>query len=111
MALLSVQALGSASAITMSAADGGGDTFANDGKAALLVTNADASPITVTIDAPGTCSFGLAANAAHDLAVTVAAGATKLIKVADTARFNDSSNIVSVGYSAVTNVTVAAIRY
>lgn len=95
---------------TAAAAAGGGDSFANTGTEFLYVKNGGGSPITVTIDSPGTCSFNVTANAAHDQAVTVAAGAERIIGPFPTVRFNDSSNIVSVGYSGVTSVTVAVLK-
>jgi len=111
MATLSVQSTAAAgTAITFTAAAGGGDKFANSGSQRLLVRNDDASPVTVTIDAPGTCNFGAAANAAHDLAVSVAAGAEKWIGPFDVSRFNDSNGFVNISYSGVTSLTVAVVN-
>lgn len=96
-------------AIAFVAASGGGDTATWYNDLCLHVKNADASDKTVTIDCPGTCSFGLAANAAHDLAVTVAAGTEKIIFLGDE-KFKQSNGTVSITYSAVTSVTVGAFR-
>ncbi len=92
---------------TYGAAAGGGDTFDNDGKTLFHVKNADASPITVTID--DTISTGPAGAKAFDADVEVTVGATseQLIGPFPTKRFGRSA---AVTYSAVTTVTVAAIR-
>lgn len=109
MAVLTVQKPSAAGTYAPVAAEAGGDSFPNTGVEFFYIKNGDASPKTVTFDSPGTCSFGLAANAAHDLAVTVPAGEEKLIGPFATARFNDANNRVQVTYSAVTSVTVAAV--
>lgn len=101
MAVLVVQrpvAAGVAS--TMATAAAGGDSFPNTGVEWVRITNAHAANArTVTFDAPGTCSFHLAANAAHDLAVEVAALSTKIVGPFPVARFNDSNGRVAVTYS------------
>lgn len=111
MAELTVQVSGVAgTAIAFGAAAGGGDSFnnigANAGRTVLLVKNGDASGKTVTINSQVPCNQGFD----HDVAVTVAAGATETIGPFDPARWNDSSGLVQVTYSAVTSVTVAAMR-
>ena len=111
MATLTVQApAASGTAITYAAADVAGDKWLSSGNERFVVKNGSGSPVTVTFDAPGTCSFGLAANAAHDLAVSVAAGAEKWFGPFEVSQFKDSSGYVNVSYSAVTTVTVAAVR-
>jgi hypothetical protein len=111
MATLSAQTTAvSGTAITFSAASGGGDKFANSGNERLLVRNDDASSVTVTIDSPGTCNFGAAADSNHDLVVTVAAGAEKWIGPFSQDRFNDSNGFVNITYSGVTSLTVAVVR-
>jgi hypothetical protein len=108
MAALTVQNPNATAALTMSSAAGGGDTFANTGNERLMVVNGGGSPITVTIDSPNTCNFETSANAAHDLAVTVAAGATKILPALPVGRFGETATIT---YSGVTSVTVAVARY
>lgn len=111
MALLSAQTPGLAGvAFTPAAADVGGDSFVNTGVEFLYVNNADAAPINVTIDSPGTCSFNVAANAAHDIVVAVPAGEERIIGPFPTGRFNDGNNQAQVTYSAVANVTVAVLK-
>lgn len=111
MALLTVQhPANSGVALTYAAATTGpGDTFRNTGKEFLSVVNGSGSPITVTFDSPNTCSFGLAANPAHDDVVTVAAGVTELIGPFDKDRHNTTAGLIVVTYSSVTTVTVAAL--
>lgn len=112
MAVLTVQKpVVAGVALTMAAAAAGGDSFPNTGVEFLQVTNAHATdPRTITFDSPGTCNFGLAANAAHDQAVVVAALTTKVIGPFPTPRFNDGNNRVQVTYSdSAANLTVAAV--
>lgn len=92
--------------ITAVAASAGGDTIANTGDVMLQVTNGDAAQITVTATGQSKCSQGFL----HDEAINVAAGATVIIGPFDPKRFNNENAKVEIGYSAVTNVTVAAIR-
>lgn len=89
-----------------SAADVAGDTVAPNERGFLVVKNGGASPITVTIATPGQTEFGLDQP---DIAVTVAASAEKMIgPMRD--RLAVETGSVQVSYSAVTSVTVAAIR-
>jgi hypothetical protein len=106
MALLTVNQVSlTGVAVAPGAAAVGGDTFANNGKTVLEVTNASGSDKTVTIDSLVNCNQG----SDHDIAVTVATGTTKRIGPFDPSRFNNSSGLVSVTYSGVTSVTVAAV--
>lgn len=110
MALLTSQSASAAGTqLSYASAAGGGDTFANSGKEFIHVKNGSGSPITVTIAAQHACSFGVT-NAAHDLTVTVGAGADKMIGPFDKDRFNDTDGLVHVGYSLATSVTVAVIK-
>jgi hypothetical protein len=92
------------------AAAGGGDSFANNGSEFFYIKNGGGAGITVTFDAPGTCSFNSAANAAHDKACTIGAGEERIIGSFPTGRFNDANGLVQVTYSAVTSVTVAVLK-
>lgn len=106
MAALSVTQI-SAAGITdaLVAAAAGGDTFANDGRVFFEVLNGGSS-ITVTFTTPATVQ----GEPIADRAVTVAGGARKKIGPFPTDIFNDANGLVSVAYSAVTSVTVAAYR-
>lgn len=111
MALLPLQSMTPAGlAPSMVAATGGGDTVqlasTSDDRSFLQVTNGGGSPITVTLADPGTT---LAGNPGTATAQSVAAGATKLFPL-NPALVNTSTNLISISYSGVTTVTVAAIR-
>lgn len=93
------------SAFTMQAAAGGGDKVAPAEHGAVLVTNGGGSPITITVTVPGTTEYG---QAEPDYTVSVGAGASKLIGPFD-ADLAGVDGLVSLAYSGVTSVTVAAI--
>ena len=107
MATLTPQVIGQAgTAITFSAAAGGGDACATGSDVKLLIKNGDASSHTVTLVTPGTVDGDLAIA---DRAVTVAAGATVGVPVTD--RYKDpTTGLASITYDAVTSMTVAVIR-
>lgn len=95
----------------MGAAAALGDTFLNDGRTFLLVANADAAPINVTlavqrasVEVPG-----LGAIAFGAVVTAVPAGASRYIAV-PRGPYNAGNGRVSIAYSAVVAVTVAAIR-
>lgn len=112
MATLSLQTPSETGGITPVAADAGGDVFANTGKMYLLVHNGDASGITVTATAQNTSTstadYGPLTKA--NAVTSVGAGATELIGPFPQTAFNNGSDQVAIGYSAVTSVTVAAIQ-
>jgi hypothetical protein len=91
---------------SFSAADSAGDTFTNTGNTVFYVKNASASQITITIDSLIPCNQGYY----HDLSVNVAAGGEQMIGPFDQKRFNDEQEKVSAAYSAVSSITVAAIK-
>lgn len=106
--LTAVQATLTGAAVTMAAASAGGDKVNGDDDVAILVTNGSGSSITVTIAVPGNTRFG---QAEPDIAVTVAAGATKLIgPLVDALEDAATDRLVAITYSAVTSVTVAALK-
>lgn len=93
---------------TYAAASAGGDTFANDGKTFLHVKNGDVSDKTVTI--ASTVIDPPAGTAAANIAVVVTAGEERMIGPLNQNGYNNANGDVAVTYSAVTSVTVAAIR-
>ena len=99
--------------LTMAACAGGGDSFANNGRQYVLLWNGGASPLTVTFDSPGTCSFGTAANAVHDLAPAVAGNATTpklcIIGPFSPGQYNDTNGLVQITYSGVTSLRISVI--
>ena len=89
------------------AADGSNqNAFANDGRTFLRVVNGGGSPINVTIDTPGSVD-GLAVS---NLVVAVTNAEDRLIGPFPTNIYNQSDGKVYVDWSAVTSVTVAALR-
>lgn len=90
-------------AVTYGAAGAGGDTFPISRRRTLRVKNGSGAGITVTVHAQKACNQGVT----HDLAVTVGAGAEKVIGPLDYDRFADEDGYAHVTYSAVTTVTVA----
>ncbi|WP_236241162.1 hypothetical protein [Streptomyces sp. CC228A] len=93
-------------AVSFTAAAGGGDDCQTGAGVLLLVRNDDASPHTVTLETPGVVDGDLAIG---DRAVAVAAGAQVAIPV--TNRYRDpSTGRASITYDAVTSVTVAVVR-
>lgn len=92
--------------VTYAAASGGGDTVAPGDDVFLHVKNADASDKTVTLVRPGT-EFG---QANPDVAVVVTAGEQRMIGPLSREFADASTGLISVTYSAVTSVTVAACR-
>jgi hypothetical protein len=89
------------------AASGGGDKVAPNDRGYLHVRNASGSPITVTVNVPGNTKY---AQANPSVAVSVpATTGERLIGPfpADLAQVSDG--LVSITYSGVTSLTVAAI--
>jgi hypothetical protein len=107
MALLTPQtAAVTGTVLTMAAANGGGDTIVGGSTVYLLVRNGDASSKTVTIVRPGT-TYG---TADPDIAVVVTAGNIAIIGPIPAEFADPSDGQVDISYSAVTSVTVAAVR-
>jgi len=115
MALLTVQTVAEAGLLAtyVAATAGGGDEIPNDNEDVVLhAKNGSGVSITVTIAAAlasasvqgyGTMSKASAGGA-------VAAGAEKFFGPFPKAAFNNANGRVPVTYSAVTSVTVAAVR-
>lgn len=105
MATLTVQTITTAGLEpTYVAAAAGGDQAANDGRV-LLAVKTGATAITVTIDSPVACSQ----SAYHDAVVSVGANKTMYFGPFPPARWNSDGYVV-ITYSAVTSVTVAALK-
>lgn len=82
----------------------GPDTFTNDGRTFLHVKNTNGATRTVTIDSTKLCDQGFD----HDQAVVIpATTGDVMIGPFPTARFGTT---VTVTYSAVTNLSVAAFK-
>lgn len=91
------------------AADGTGNKWANTGVEFLYVNNGGVGSITITqvFGANGTVD-GQAGSART---TTVGAGKRMLIGPWPANFYNDASNFMTVTYSGVTTVTVAAVKY
>lgn len=108
MAALTVQNVArSGLAPSYSAAAGGGDTFTNDGAVLLHVKNGGGSSINVTVASTAPAGVGLAAA---NVVVAVPNAGERMIGPFPAAAFCDANGSVAVAYSAVTSVTVAAVR-
>lgn len=107
MANLTTQTVvGSGLAPAFAAAAAGGDKVAPGDDTFLVVKNADASAKTVTVDSARPCDQGVD----HDLVVVVPAGGERWIGPLVANRFAGADGLVSVSYSAVTSVTVGAVK-
>lgn len=92
---------------TFVAASGGGDTVTPGNDVFLIVKNGGGAPITVTVDSVTPCNYGVD----HDLVVSVTNAQERWIGPLPATRFAQASTgLVNVTYSAVTTVTVAAVR-
>lgn len=98
--------------LTLASAAGGGDLYEWSNSTLLYVQNDDASPTTITIT-PTTASHknnNVGTTAKATIAHAVAANSVAIIDTRSSA-FRNSSNQVSVTYSSVTSLSVAAIKY
>lgn len=89
------------------AAESGGDQFLNDGRVFVYAKNTNASSRTVTIVTSGSLLGGLSIG---DVAFALAQDEEKVVGPFPPRYFNDSGGYVQITYSAVTGVTVAAIK-
>lgn len=99
---------------TFVAAAAGGDVVPNDSsqRTFVWVKNGGGSDITVTVTSQQTTTrapgFGQVSKASQ--VVTVTAGEDRLIGPFPDAAYNNSSGNVALTYSAVTSVTIAALK-
>jgi hypothetical protein len=110
MALLSLQTITAAGITpTYGAATSGGDKVAlAAGNVFLHVKNGGGSTVTVTITTQSSTYKGLTVP---DRTVTVAASGEKMVGPIDASLHADINQQASIGYSAVTSVTIAALRF
>lgn len=80
-----------------------GDSFNNNGKTMVRVSNGGGAPITVTFDDPNSSLAGATAFN-PDVGVSVTNGTAKIIGPFLPARFNDSNGRVQLAFSATTSV-------
>lgn len=108
MAALTVQNVARTGlAPTYAAAAGGGDTFVNDGQTFVHVKNGGGSSVNVTVDSTAPATVGLAQS---DVVVAVPASGERMIGPFPPNAFDDVNGSTAIAYSAVTSVTVAAVR-
>jgi hypothetical protein len=100
---------------TSVSADVAGDSFANDGRTFLLFKNANAASRTLTIAANDTTKPGFGTIATPDTTVTIPGSGTNgglcIVGPFPTERFNNpTTGKVDLAYSAVTDLTVSAVK-
>lgn len=115
MAVLTVQnVVESGLEVSFVSAAAGGDQVPNDSsqRTFVWVKNGGGSDITLTVTSQHTSTrapgFGLVSKASQ--AITVTAGEDRLIGPFPDAAYNNSSGNVALSYSAVTSVTIAALK-
>jgi hypothetical protein len=89
-------------------ADATGNTFSplGSGTHFIRAINGSGSPITMTIDDPNTVGPDGATAFNPDAAITIPAGATRQVKIASIARFqNPTTGKVTLAWSSATTVT------
>lgn len=94
--------------VTMSAANVDGHSIVNNGKTWMRVTNGGASPITVTQRIPKLIDGVAPANSGKQ--VSIPAGGTRELGPWPPEDYAQADGSVWVDFSAVSSVTVAAIR-
>lgn len=109
MALLTPQTATTAGSTITFAAVAASDTFANTGNERIIIKTAGTAT-SVVFTAAGSCSFGLANNAAHNLTVAVGTTAEVWVGPLTTDRYNDGSGLVTITCTPVTAVTIAVVR-
>jgi len=92
--------------MALTAAAGGGDAFANDGKTVFVANNASGGDITLTLVTQATTD-GLAVA---DRTFVLTAGDLEVIADLDPDVYNDTSGLCQVTYSGVTSLTVNPFR-
>ena len=89
---------------TYASASGGGDTVEAGDGIFIHIKNGDSGSHTVTVAVPGT-EYG---QARPDVTVTVPAGESRFIQIPRS--LADTDGRIHLSYSAVTSVTIAALR-
>ena len=87
-----------------------GNAFNNDGRTALLVVNASASPITITWTLPPS-PRNANGNFGTTQVQTVPASKTAVLGFLDPGTYNNSSGVATFTASTATSVTVAACQF
>lgn len=107
MALLAIQKVTLAGlAPTYAAAAAGGDTVPNDGRTMLHVKSTHTAAQTVTVDSKKKCNQ----NVDHDPIVSVPGPGERIIGPFSKDEFDDVNQQLTITYSGVTLLTIAAIQ-
>src|SRR3954465_15658050 len=109
MALIAPQSANNAGSTITFVSAAASDTFANTGNERIIIKTAGTAT-SVVFTAAGTCGFGLANNAAHNLTVAVGTTAEVWVGPLVTDRFNDGSGLVTITCTPTTAVTLAVVR-
>lgn len=98
---------GGGTAVTFVSAAGGGDTVTIGVglKCRLIVRNGGGSSINVTLTGVRNCSAGFT----HNTVVACAVGDTDIVVPGDC--INPATGVITIAYSAVTSVTIAALTF
>ena len=91
---------------TYEAANVDGNFFSNNNITCFHLINEAITPVTVTITSRIPDNFGIT----HDQTVTVPASSETVINYMSKRRFNDINLYTDITYSAVTTLTVAAMK-
>lgn len=86
-----------------------GNQFTNTGRELIEITNGSGSSITVTIVTNGVYTVGAVQYPIADLAITIAAGVTRVCGPFDKTLFNDGTAQVLIDYTSGTTVTARVI--
>lgn len=105
MANYSPSVPGVAGAVPTANAAAASDSFTNNGKVMLRVTNGGGAPTTLTLDDPSSASPPAATAFNPDAAIVITNGTTKIIGPFPPARFNDANGRVQMAWSVTTSVT------
>jgi len=110
LTVLQLTRLSSGLSLAGVAAAEAGDVFPNTGREAVVIKNAGASPMTMTVEFKATPD-GLAVT---DLSATVAAGATRIVGPFPPSQYSTDGQAgenASLTYSEHTDVTVAIVKF
>lgn len=113
MATLTVQNTTDTGAdITFTACGAGGDQFLNSASTIIIVKNDDAAAKTVTVTAQSTSTTanGYGTVTKEDSVFEVGAGEQAILGSFGNRAFNDANGYVQITYSAVTSLSIAALK-
>ncbi len=110
MATLTVYDSPEGGGVTFAAASSGGDVFPNDGKTLFVIVATAARTVTATAQDTTATVPGFGACTKADAVQAVEINTTDVMGPFPTTAFNNASGRVAIGYSSVTDLTIAVIR-